>query len=142
MNKAAASFDLTALGKAIASLNRALARWQGSDLLDEELRDACIQRFECIFELSWKMLKRQLELDLPDAQGVDALSFRDLIRTGAERGLILNADAWMVYRDKRNITSHTYDEAKAADIAGIIPQFVLDAAGLLETLQSKGGDHA
>ncbi|MBK9444478.1 MAG: nucleotidyltransferase substrate binding protein [Comamonadaceae bacterium] len=58
------------------------------------------------FELSWKMLKRRLELDLPDSQSVDAMSFRELMRSGGERGLLQDVDAWMVFRDKRNITSH------------------------------------
>jgi len=59
------------------------------------------------------MLKRRLQLDLPNAQAVDSMTWRELIRAGAEQGLIRDVDAWMIYRDKRNITSHTYDEAKA-----------------------------
>ncbi len=141
MNNAATPLDFSALGKALASLNRALVRWQASQCLDEELRDACIQRFEYTFELSWKMLKRQLELDLPDAQGVDALSFRDLIRIGAERSLVQDADAWMLFRDKRNTTSHTYNEAKAADVAAVIPAFATHAAELHERLQARGAAH-
>jgi Nucleotidyltransferase substrate binding protein like len=75
--------DLSSLKDALASLQRALTRWQASGAQDEELRDACIQRFAYSFELSWKMLKRRLELDLPDARSVDAMSFRELIRCGA-----------------------------------------------------------
>jgi len=63
------------------------------------------------------MLKRRLELDLPDGQAVDAMSFRELMRSGGERGLLADVDAWMVFRDKRNITSHTYNAVKAADVA-------------------------
>ena len=50
--------DLSSLRDALASLNRALTRWQVAGSQDEELRDACIQRFEYTFELSWKMLAR------------------------------------------------------------------------------------
>lgn len=103
--------ELTAL--ALASLQRALERWNASQGQDEELRDACIQRFEYSFELSWKMLKRRLEADLPDAYSVDAMGFRDLVRAGAERGLLAEADGWMVFRDKRSITSHTYNACGA-----------------------------
>ncbi len=60
--------DLTSLRDALAALQRALTRWQGTDAQDEELRDACIQRFETTFELSWKLLQRRLELDFPDAR--------------------------------------------------------------------------
>ena len=64
--------DLSSLQLALAFLRRALAWWDASQGQDEELRDACIQRFEYSFELSWKMLKRRLEIDLPDAHSVDA----------------------------------------------------------------------
>lgn len=134
--------DLSSLRLALASLRRALARWDASQGQDEELRDACIQRFEYSFELSWKMLKRRLEIDLPDAHSVDAMSFRDLVRTGAERRLLPDVDAWMVFRDKRNITSHTYNAAKAAEVAAIIPSFADQAAGLLARLEALGTTNA
>lgn len=129
--------DLSSLANALTSLGKALARWQLNPL-DEEIRDACIQRFEYSFELCWKMLKRRLELDLPDAGSVDAMSYRDLIRSGAERGLLGDVDAWMIYRDKRNITSHTYNAAKAAEVASCIPAFAKHAQMLLAELQLRG----
>lgn len=138
MTQTPAPLDLSALKIALASLQRGLTRWQATSGQDEELRDACIQRFEYTFELSWKMLKRQLELDLPDSHSVDSMSFRELIRTGAERGLVRDADAWMVFRDKRNTTSHTYNAAKAADVAAVIPAFAAHAEELYEYLQSRG----
>jgi len=88
------------------------------------------------------MLKRRLELDLPDSQSVDAMSFRELMRAGGERGLLHDVDAWMVFRDKRNITSHTYNADKAADVAAVIPAFMEHAQALLKQLQAKGSDHA
>ena len=127
---------LTSLREALASLRRALVRWRPNPS-DEEIRDACIQRFEYCFELSWKMLKRRLELDLPDATGVDAMSYRELIRSGAEHGLIVDAAAWMLYRDKRNTTSHTYNAARAAEVAAVIPAFEAHALDLLSLLQAR-----
>lgn len=64
MNPETSRLNLSSLRDALALLNRALARWQTTGAQDEELRDACIQRFEYTFELSWKMLQRRLELDL------------------------------------------------------------------------------
>lgn len=133
------TLDLTPLIRALASLQRGLTRWQATPD-DEELRDACIQRFEFTFELSWKMLKRRLELDLPNAVEVDAMSFRALIRAGAEQGLIGEVAPWWVYRDKRNITSHTYDARKAAEVAAVLPAFERDVQALLAALQQRGGD--
>lgn len=142
MTPNAAPLDLTSFQYALASLRRALVRWDASQAQDEELRDACIQRFEYTFELSWKMLKRRLELDLPDAHSVDAMSFRDLVRTGAERGLLHDVGAWMIFRDKRNITSHTYNATKAAEVAAVIPSFALQAGDLLACLQVLGEEDA
>ena len=42
--------DLTSLARALSTLDRGLARWSKTPK-DEELRDACIQRFEFTFEL-------------------------------------------------------------------------------------------
>lgn len=134
--------DLSSLRLALASLQRALVRWDASQRQDEELRDACIQRFEYCFELSWKMLKRRLEIDLPDAHSVDAMSFRDLVRVGAERGLLPDVDVWMVFRDKRNITSHAYNAAKAAEVAAVIPSFATHALQLLSRLDALGAADA
>lgn len=129
--------DLSSLQKALAALDRALARFATTPE-DEELRDACIQRFEFTYELAWKMLKRRLERDLPNPQEVDGMSYRTLIRVGAEQGLIDDVSAWFVYRDKRNLTSHTYDAAKAAEVSACLPQFAADARRLLEKLEAKG----
>jgi nucleotidyltransferase substrate binding protein (TIGR01987 family) len=131
------TLDLTPLERALAALQRGLLRWQSAPD-DEELRDACIQRFEFTFELCWKMLKRRLELDLPNASEVDGMSYRVLMRAGAEQGLLSDVAPWWVYRDKRNITSHTYDAAKAMDVAGVLPDFARDAAALLAALQRRG----
>jgi len=128
--------DLTAFEKALAALERGLARAAAAPD-DEELRDAC-QRFEFTFELAWKMLKRRLELDLPNASEVDAMSYRTLIRVGAEQGLIGDVSAWFVYRDKRNLTSHVYDAEKAAQVYAILPAFARHSRELLERLKARG----
>jgi nucleotidyltransferase substrate binding protein (TIGR01987 family) len=133
--------DLTSFEKALAALDRGLAR-AASAPDDEELRDACIQRFEFTFELAWKMLKRRLELDLPNAAEVDAMSYRTLIRTGAEQGLIDDVSAWFVYRDKRNLTSHTYNADKAAAVYAVLPAFTQHARQLLERLRARGAQDA
>lgn len=129
--------DLTSYEKALAALERGLARAAAAPG-DEELRDACIQRFEFTFELAWKMLKRRLEFDLPNAAELDAMSYRMLMRVGAEQGLIDDVPAWFVHRDKRNLTSHIYDADKAAAVYQALPGFARDARALLERLQSRG----
>jgi nucleotidyltransferase substrate binding protein (TIGR01987 family) len=130
------NLDLSALEKAVASLKRAVVR-SSPVPGDTELRDAVIQRFEYTYELCWKMLKRRIELDSPNPAAVDAMSFRELLREGAERGLITDVEKWIIYRDQRNITAHTYDERKALSVFQTAVVFVEDAADLLSILKNR-----
>ena len=134
------SLDLSSLKKAVASLERAIVRARPVPA-DEELRDAVIQRFEYTFELAWKMLKRQLEAEMATPSEVDHLSFRDLLREGAQRGLLSNVERWMDYREHRNITSHAYDANKARDVYREAARFHPDAQALLNELQKRNPLH-
>jgi len=89
--------DLTPLERALFSLERAIARSQ-REPTDEEVRDSVIQRFEYSYELSWKMLKRQLEMDSPTPVSIDAMDFKEMMREAAERGLIAHPESWFEYR--------------------------------------------
>jgi len=130
------NLDFSALEKAVASLERGVKR-ASSATGDEELRDAVIQRFEYTYELCWKMLKRQIEAEAASPSAVDGYSFRDLLREGAERGVIVNVEAWFGYREQRNITSHTYDEQKALSVYQTALQFLPDAKALLASLKER-----
>lgn len=129
--------DLSSLQKAVASLQRALVRAK-ADAEDTELRDACIQRFEYTFELAWKMLKRQLEAEIENKVEVDSYSKKTLFRIGAERGLIGDPKPWFNYLDKRNLTTHTYDESNAQLVYSVVNQFMLDTEDFLKRLQERG----
>lgn len=92
------------LNKAWASLNKALER-ASQEPADLEVRDACIQRFEWTYELCIKTIKRYLEHEMPIAERVDQLNYRDLIRLAFEAGLIEKVEPWFAYREARNQTS-------------------------------------
>jgi len=128
--------DFSALKRALNSLEKAIDRAQ-KKTSDEELRDAVIQRFEYTYELSWKMLKRQLEKEAPTPSAIDTLSFKELFREAGEKGIISNVEKWMIYRDQRNITSHTYDEEKAESVYETALEFLTDAKALLEALETR-----
>ncbi len=130
------SLDLTPLQKALDSLAFAINRTE-REKTDDMLRDSVIQRFEYTYELCWKMLKRRLELDVPSPEAIDAMSFRDMIRAGAERGLIDDPLLWFNYREKRNLTSHTYDEEVAQNVYRTALAFLTDARSLLAALQKR-----
>ena len=131
------ALDFSALDRALASLGRAVER-SVREPDDEEVRDAVIQRFEYCYELSWKMLKRQLELELPNPGDADRMSFADLMREGAERGLVAHPQRWLTYRYQRNLTSHAYDQGKAREVRTTAIGFLDDARALLVALQARG----
>lgn len=125
--------QLTSLQKAIQSLHAALLEYK-KDTRDF-LRDSCIQRFEYTYELSWKLLKRYLELAEPGSSAVDELTFPDLIRKANEKNLLLSDwSKWKLYREARNSTSHAYNEEKADSVFSVIPDFFLEAEFLLKKL--------
>jgi len=130
------TLDLSQLDKATQSLERAIIRAKKNEA-DEELRDAVIQRFEYTYELCWKMLKRQMEIDSTSPTTIDQLSFRDLFREATEKGFIDNPTSWFIYRDQRNITSHTYDEQKAEQVRTTAYEFLDAAKKLLIQLKQR-----
>ena len=122
--------DLTALQDSIAALERSLGYLQ-SDLahdpgVREQFRAAAIQAFEFTHETAFKMIKRQLEQMLPDAAAVDRMSYMEVIRSAAEAGLVLDVTRFKTYRDRRNITGHTYNRAKAEAVAAVLDEFLAD----------------
>jgi nucleotidyltransferase substrate binding protein (TIGR01987 family) len=132
---------LSSLERAISSLQRALDR-SLKHPEDEEVRDAVIQRFEYTYELCWKLLKRRLEADSPSPDLFDGMSFKDLIRTGAESGYIAAPDKWFEYREQRNKTVHIYDELEAQQVYQAVLGFTADARMLYERLLNGNDDRA
>jgi uncharacterized protein with HEPN domain len=46
-------------------------------------------------------------------------------------------DRWKDYRKARGTTNHTYDEAKAMEVAAIIPDFLSEAKSLFDELRKR-----
>ena len=84
------------------------------------------------------MLKRFLAATSANPAEFDAMPFQDLIRTGSERGLIMNDwSRWKLFRTALSITSHTYDEEKAREVSAIIPEFLREAQYLRDRLREE-----
>jgi hypothetical protein len=77
---------------------------------------SCIQRFEFTFELSWRMIKRRLERDLPVADTIDTMSYRGVIRTAGEYGLVEDVSAWFL-----SLRHILINADKAADAFSALP---------------------
>ena len=133
--------DLTSLRSALAALEKSLG-FLNSELaenadLREQFRAAAIQAFEFTHELAFKMLKRQLEQMAADPAEIDKMAYMDLVRLGAEAGLIADVARFRDYREKRNITSHTYDQTKAEQIVAVLSDFRDDIRLLLAELERR-----
>jgi len=133
--------DLTSLRSALAALEKSLG-FLNSELaenvdLREQFRAAAVQAFEFTHELAFKMLKRQLEQMAADPAEIDKMAYMDLVRSGAEAGLIADVARFRDYREKRNITSHTYDQTKAEQIVAVLSDFRDDIRLLLAELERR-----
>lgn len=129
--------DFTPLSNAVARLDEGLARYR-TDISDAQIRDGLIQRFEFTYDLAHKMLRRALEQAAANPEEVDRMTFPTLVRTGVEQGLVAGDwAAWRTFREMRNITSHTNDEAKAVQVVAAIPVFLDEARALLKRLEAQ-----
>ena len=87
--------------------------------LDTEQEQAgAIQAFEYCFELSWKIMKRLLEV-----RGKIANSPKETYRMAALEGFIENPESWFDFLKKRNMTVHTYEEKEAQEVISVFSDF-------------------
>lgn len=135
------TFDLSGFKNAVGSFERTLrvacSEGKMAKLDDDQkkaIRAGVIQNFEFTYELCWKFMKRWLGHSLGSAR-VDGVARRELFRLGAEHRLIKDVEAWMVFHDARNETSHTYDDAKADEVFEIARKFLPEAKALLTRLE-------
>lgn len=138
--------DLSALRNAIASLEGALAvtgdsAWFGaqSPAVRDTLIAGVVQKFEFVYELSMKMLRRQLELGADSSAEVDQANFRDMLGVAGEKGLVEEVEAWFRHRRMRNISAHTYDQVKARMVCEDARALLNDASALLGALEACDG---
>jgi nucleotidyltransferase substrate binding protein (TIGR01987 family) len=91
--------SLTNLHRATARLEEAVNLPRTTDLVAE----GTIQRFEFVFELFWKTVKRALEYE-----GRISKTPRDSLKEAYALGWIDNDTVWLGMLDCRNTTSHLY----------------------------------
>jgi len=136
--------DLSPLRKAIVSLREGAAvigdtAWFSAQAaaVQNTLTAGVIRNFEFVYELSIKMMRRELEKDAASPSDTDFSGFRDLLRSAAEKGLIADVEAWFSYRKMRNITAHTYDHEKAQQVLAATPGFIEGAYALQQALDAR-----
>lgn len=131
------TIDLTSFNKVLNSLFEVINIYNNnnSDLIT---RDSMIQRFEYTYSLSLKMIKRYFSTSAFVFENIESMTFNNMIRQANKMGLLRsNLEKWDNYRQKRNLTSHTYDETIALEVIAIIEDFAQEAKYLLEKLKEN-----
>ena len=111
------------------------------DLLNEEpskkaYKLAVIQSYEMDIELSWKTLK-----DYLNYLGYKVEAPREVIKQAFAIDILDDGDIWIKMIDDRNLTSHTYDEAKAQEIVDSIKEdYFVYLDSLYKSLKGKLND--
>jgi len=138
--------DISPLEKALKQLETSMG-YLRSDLaakdpgLHMQFRNSAIQCFEFTYELSYNMIRRQLEQIAGTPPELRQMNFNDFLRTAADAGLVPDVKRFIRYRERRNITSHTYNEKKAEEIIAILDEFVGDVHFVLKELKKRNESH-
>ena len=131
------TLDISALKNAENRLNEMLARYK-KEANDEAVRDSVIQRFEFTYSIALKTLRKYFIERAFVLEEVNQMSFNEMIRTASQLNLLVsNLEKWTVYREMRNMTSHTYDEEIALQVVSIIPDFSKEIAYLITRLKES-----
>jgi nucleotidyltransferase substrate binding protein (TIGR01987 family) len=134
--------DISPFENALAQLEKSLA-YLHSDAartdpeLRKQFRAATIQGFEFTYEVAVKMIRRQLAAILPNPGSVNEMAFMDFIRAAADAGLVREVPPFRVYREKRNITSHSYNEERAEEVVAGLESFASDMRFVLSELKRR-----
>ncbi len=124
---------LNALEHALSGLDRS----DPDDITYDIFRAACVKEFELVLEQSGKLLRKRLRAWFASNQEADRLTFKDIFRHAAKRGLIDGqvCERWLEYRDNRNDTAHNYGEGFAETTLKLLPDFLADARALADVIE-------
>lgn len=127
--------DLSLLKNSLNTLKECYHDYQveNNTKIQEYIKDSCIKRFEYTYETSKKMMNKYLKKEYDKTE--KDLSINNIFREMYALDLIQNFENWVNYREKRNFTSHEYNEDQTLEIIKIVPDFINDAEYLLEKLQ-------
>lgn len=129
--------DLSPFEKTLASLFEVINVYN-SNKNDLIVRDSMIQRFEYTYSLSLKMIKKYFANGAFIFENIESMTFNEMIRQANQMGLLRsNLEKWNAFRQKRNLTSHTYDEEVARSVTLIVEDFAFEAKFLLDKLKEK-----
>jgi nucleotidyltransferase substrate binding protein (TIGR01987 family) len=131
--------ELGSLVKAIDALKRSVNSADANlGSLSPDLQDAVkagvIQHFEVAYEQCWKFIQRWIRENRAPEDADHPRSRKELFRMAARFGLISDPLPWFEFGDARNLTSHTYDAARAEAMYKVGCRFLPYAEELLNRI--------
>ena len=129
--------DITNLKNCIDSLAECINAYK--TISNEQMRgfieDSCVKRFEFTVETSWKTMKKFLK----EIYGKDdkELTMNNIFRYMEGYGFINSWETWREYYDRRNDTSHEYNQEKAKNILNTMGNLLKDATFLYSELDKE-----
>ncbi len=129
--------DITPFEKALNSLKEVIEVYN-SDKTNLMIRDSMIQRFEYTYSIALKMIKRFFSKGAFVLENIEGMTFNEMIRQANKMELLKSdLEKWDDFRQKRNLTSHTYDENVANAVALVVEDFAIEVQYLLDRLKEK-----
>lgn len=127
--------DLTNLKKWFKSLSECYQDYvnQSDIKIKSYIKDSCIKRFEYTYETAKKIMNKFLKKEYDKSE--KELSINNIFREMYGLDFINNFENWVDYREKRNFTSHEYNDSKTYIILDLIPQFIKDVEYLIISLE-------
>ena len=133
--------NLDAFERSAAALRRALTLYREyqSEKLAVTLRNSLILEFEiCFGQLKAPLQRCLIRLDALSPAEVNTMSYPELMRTANVHGYSdVEWERWKAFREARNETAHAYSQAKAEEIAAIIPEFLSAVEQTLHVMHRK-----
>jgi len=134
------NIDITPLEKALAQLEESLQLldakvWGDNNASRRNHERGAVQAFEFTYEVALNLLRRQMNEISGGSTKIKRLEFMDFLRAAADHDFIPDAERFFDYREKRNLTSHNYDEEMMRQLLAVLGPFVQDARFLLGQLQ-------
>ena len=116
-------FTLQNLRKALSALETAVA----TPITEQRDLSGIVKDFEIVYELSWKALKKYLEV-----HGHEVKTAKHAFSIAYQLGLIEQEEVWLEMINDRNLTVHTYNENFALELSERIRLNYLQAFQRLE----------
>ena len=96
--------------------------------------DLVVKRFEFTYEISWKTIKRYM-----DFIGIDCPNPRSCFKEALVQGLIMDEAVWLDMIERRNLSSHIYDQDEIKEILQRLNDYVRAFEELEERIEAKLG---